>query len=77
MRSPHILVVEDDREIRAMVSRFLTKNAAGHRDRRCPSMGRALETARIDPIILDIMLPGEDGSASAGACTTSSTPISC
>ena len=26
MRSPHILVVEDDREIRAMVSRFLTKN---------------------------------------------------
>ena len=25
MRTPHILVVEDDREIRTMVSRFLQK----------------------------------------------------
>jgi len=77
MRSPHILVVEDDREIRTMVSRFLTKNGcrttmAGD----APSMGRALETARIDLIILDIMLPGEDGlSICRRLRTTSSTPI--
>ncbi|MEA2812745.1 MAG: two-component system, OmpR family, response regulator, partial [Rhodospirillaceae bacterium] len=59
MRSPHILVVEDDREIRAMVSRFLTKNGCRVTETGdAPSMGRALETARIDLIVLDIMLPG-------------------
>src|SRR5260370_39271364 len=62
MRSPHILVVEDDREIRAMVSRFLTKNGCRVTETGdAPSMGRALETARLDLIVLDIMLPGNDG----------------
>ena len=62
MRSPHILVVEDDREIRAMVSRFLTKNGCRVTAANdAPSMGRALETANIDLVVLDIMLPGEDG----------------
>jgi two-component system, OmpR family, response regulator len=77
MRSPHILVVEDDREIRAMVSRFLTKNGCRVTETGdAPSMGRALETARIDLIVLDIMLPGEDGlSICRRLRTTSSTPI--
>jgi len=62
MHGPHILIVEDDPEIRTMVSRFLTKNgcritAASD----AQSMGRAIAAARIDLIILDIMLPGEDG----------------
>lgn len=61
-RSPHILIVEDDREIRSMVSRFLQKHglrvsaADGAR-----AMDRILETARIDLVVLDLMLPGEDG----------------
>ena len=62
VRSPHILVVEDDREIRTMVSRFLSKNGCRvtvAEDAR--SMDRALGTARIDLVVLDIMLPGEDG----------------
>jgi hypothetical protein len=47
MRSPHILVVEDDREIRAMVSRFLTKNGCRVTETGdAPSMGRA-RAARI------------------------------
>src|SRR5258707_2105217 len=77
MRSPHILVVEDDREIRTMVSRFLIKNGcrvtpAGD----APAMDRALATARIDLVVLDIMLPGEDGlSICRRLRTTSSTPI--
>ena len=77
MRSPHILVVEDDREIRAMVSRFLTKNGCRVTEAGdAPSMGRALETARIDLIVLDIMLPGEDGlSICRRLRATSSTPI--
>jgi two-component system, OmpR family, response regulator len=77
MRSPHILVVEDDREIRAMVSRFLTKNGCRVTETGdAASMGRALETARIDLIVLDIMLPGEDGlSICRRLRATSSTPI--
>jgi len=77
MRSSHILVVEDDREIRTMVSRFLTKNGCRVTPTGdAPSMDRALTTARIDLIVLDIMLPGEDGlSICRRLRTTSSTPI--
>jgi two-component system, OmpR family, response regulator len=61
-RSPHILLVEDDREIRDLVSRFLVQN--GYRvsataDGR--GMDRILGSSRIDLAVLDIMLPGEDG----------------
>jgi two-component system OmpR family response regulator len=61
-RSPHILVIEDDREIRTMISRFLQKQ--GYRVTLCEdarTMDRALGSANIDLILLDIMLPGEDG----------------
>lgn len=60
--TPHILVVEDDREISALVARYLRANecrvsVAG--DGR--EMDRALADARVDLIVLDLMLPGEDG----------------
>lgn len=60
--TPHILVVEDDREISALVARYLRGNEcrvtlAG--DGR--EMDKALSEARIDLIVLDLMLPGEDG----------------
>lgn len=77
MHSPHILIVEDDPEIRTMVSRFLTKNgcritATGD----AQSMSRAIGAARIDLVILDIMLPGEDGlSICRRLRSTSSVPI--
>ncbi len=77
MHNPHILIVEDDHEIRTMVSRFLLKSgcrvtAASEGQ----SMRRALETAKIDLIVLDIMLPGEDGlSICRRLRTTSSMPI--
>ena len=59
---PHILVVEDDREISALVARYLRGNdcrvslAADGRE-----MDRVLGEARIDLVVLDLMLPGEDG----------------
>ena len=62
--SPHILVVDDDREIRDLLSRFLRKHgvrvtaAAGGREMR-----KAMEAGRFDLIVLDLMLPGEDGLA--------------
>src|SRR5215472_9117918 len=60
--SPHILVVDDDRELRGLLSRFLTSN--GFRvsvAQDAAAMTQAMSAARIDLIILDIMMPGEDG----------------
>lgn len=62
MPAPHVLVVEDDREISRLVTRYLRSNdfrvsVAG--DGR--EMERALDSSRIDLIVLDLMLPGEDG----------------
>lgn len=59
---PHILVVDDDREIRDLLARFLRRHgfrvtaAADGRE-----MFEALATGRIQLIVLDLMLPGEDG----------------
>jgi two-component system, OmpR family, response regulator len=61
-RSLHILVVDDDREIRGLLTKFLTANGF----RVTPAadgqaMAQAMKVGRFDLIILDIMLPGEDG----------------
>jgi two-component system OmpR family response regulator len=62
--SPHILVVEDDREIANLVVRYLRANdcrvsqAANGRE-----MDLHLAEGRFDLIVLDLMLPGEDGLA--------------
>ena len=59
---PHILVVDDHREIRDLVSRALLKDgfrATAVGDGK--AMRRALADAHIDLILLDLMLPGEDG----------------
>jgi two-component system OmpR family response regulator len=61
---PHILIVEDDREIRTLVARYLSANdckVSQARDGR--EMDRILNDSQVDLIILDLMLPGEDGLA--------------
>ena len=61
-RPPHILVVDDDREIRDLVSHFLEKHGyavESVRDGR--EMNVALAKNDVDLVILDIMLPGKDG----------------
>ncbi|MEZ5839264.1 MAG: response regulator [Hyphomicrobiales bacterium] len=73
MTTPHILLVEDDPEIATLVARYLSSNdmrvsRAG--DGR--EMDRVLRDARIDLIILDIMLPGEDGLSICRRLRTSS-----
>ena len=60
--SPNILVVEDDRETRALIAKYLRGNACNvttATDGR--EMTRALAEHRVDLVILDVMLPGEDG----------------
>lgn len=59
---PHVLVVDDDREIRSLLSDYLEKN--GFRTSSAADgkeMRRVLERALVDLIVLDVMLPGEDG----------------
>jgi two-component system OmpR family response regulator len=61
-RAPSVLIVDDDREIRRLVSRFLAENgmrATAVAD--AAEAGRALEGGDFDLVVLDVMLPGEDG----------------
>jgi len=61
-REPNILVVDDDREIRTMLSDYLDKNGL-----TATAVGdgaatrRALREADYDLIVLDLMLPHESG----------------
>jgi two-component system OmpR family response regulator len=57
-----ILIVEDDREISALVARYLSQNGMRStvaRDGR--EMDRAFREHRFDLVVLDLNLPGEDG----------------
>ena len=58
----HILIVDDDAEIRNLLGKYLLKNGlrvTTVADGR--AMWQALDAGRIDLIVLDLMLPGEDG----------------
>ena len=62
--SLHILIVDDDPELRDLLGRFLTKH--GYRVSEAAdgqAMRKALADWRIDLIVLDLMLPGDDGLA--------------
>ena len=61
-QSPHILVVDDHRDIRETLARYLEKNglrvsvADGGE-----AMRRVMKSAAVDLVVLDIMMPGDDG----------------
>jgi two-component system phosphate regulon response regulator OmpR len=60
--APHLLVVDDDRRIRLLLSRFLL--AEGYRVTTAQSAAEArlkLEALHFDLLILDVMMPGETG----------------
>lgn len=61
---PHILVVDDDQELRNLLSRFLRKHGlrvdvAANGE----AMRRVLGVTNIDLVVLDRVMPGEDGLA--------------
>jgi two-component system OmpR family response regulator len=61
---PEILIVDDDREVRDLLGRFLSNS--GFRTvtaKDGKEMRRAVADRRLDLIVLDLMLPGEDGLA--------------
>jgi two-component system OmpR family response regulator len=58
----HLLVVDDDAELRALLREYLQRN--GYRVTVVPdgkSMWAALDGTKPDLIVLDLMLPGDDG----------------
>src|SRR5579863_6864787 len=60
--SDHILVLHEDAEIRSLLTQYLVRE--GYRVTAVPdgrSMDEALEDNRFDLVVLDLMLPGEDG----------------
>ena len=59
---PHILIVDDDREIRELLTRFLERQGfriSGVRDAR--EARRVWPNGHFQLIVLDLMLPGESG----------------
>ena len=75
--APHLLVVDDDRRIRELLSRFLMSE--GYRVTTVESAAEArakLEGLSFDLLILDVMMPGETGFEFARKLrTSSSVPI--
>ncbi|MDE2790239.1 MAG: response regulator [Paracoccaceae bacterium] len=60
--SPHILVVDDHREIREPLARYLGRNGLRVTvAENAAAARRALRAAAVDLVVLDIMMPGEDG----------------
>ncbi|RTL65258.1 MAG: response regulator [Hyphomicrobiales bacterium] len=63
-RAPHILIADDDQQIRTGLARFLS--GQGMRVTQAANGGevfRTFDVANIDLLILDVMMPGEDGFA--------------
>ncbi|ALU88577.1 response regulator [Herbaspirillum rubrisubalbicans] len=73
----HILVVDDDRDIRTLLAEYLDSN--GLRTLTATNgneMRRVLEESRVDLIVLDLTLPGEDGlTICRNLRATSSVPV--
>jgi len=74
---PHILLVDDERDIRDPLASYLAKN--GLRVTKAENAAAArqiLSVHAIDLVLLDIMMPGEDGiSLAAYIRATSSIPV--
>ena len=75
--APHVLVVDDDRRLRNLVASFLGRN--GYRVTAVASAAEArtrLESLAFEILVLDVMMPGEDGLAFAESLReTSDIPI--
>jgi two-component system phosphate regulon response regulator OmpR len=75
--APHLLVVDDDRRIRDLLSRFLSGEGYRVTTAETAADARAkLKSLSFDLLILDVMMPGESGFDLAQAIRgSSSVPI--
>ena len=74
---PHLLVVDDDERIRSLLKKFLMRNGfLVSTARDAAHARRVLAGVEFDLIVLDVMMPGEDGMALTRALReTLQTPI--
>ncbi len=75
--TPHLLIVDDSADIREPLAKYLVKKgmrvttANGGQEMR-----RAMKTSAIDLVVLDVMMPGEDGlSLCRTIRETTDTPV--
>lgn len=74
-RTPHVLVVDDHREIRDAVTRYLEKNGMrASAAKNTAEMDAHLKAGRFDLVVLDVMMPGEDGLTAARRLAASGGP---
>ncbi|TVQ56272.1 MAG: response regulator [Rhodobacteraceae bacterium] len=74
---PHVLVVDDDARIRALLNRYLSRN--GHRVTEAQDAAQArrlIASLSFDVMVVDVMMPGEDGlSFTRAVRPTVDTPV--
>ncbi|WP_238319311.1 response regulator [Parvularcula oceani] len=59
---PHVLVVDDDDGIRRLLARYLRENGlAVSVARNAEEADRVMDALSFDALVLDVMMPGEDG----------------
>ncbi|MBI1493219.1 response regulator [Halocynthiibacter styelae] len=72
---PHILVVDDHREIRDAVTRYLQRNGMrASAAANTTEMDKHLNHGRFDLVVLDVMMPGEDGLSAARRLSAAGGP---
>lgn len=75
--TPHILIVDDHEEIRTLLAKYLRKHS--YRVTTADgggAMKRVMQDSAIDLLVLDIMMPGEDGLSLCRSLRASSdTPV--
>ncbi len=74
---PHLLVVDDDERLRALLQRYLSSNGYRVTAAAGAAVARALmKSIEFDLLILDVMMPGESGlDLTKSVRTESSIPI--
>ena len=74
----HILVVDDDEEITALLTQYLTRfGYATYAACDGDSMRAQLAAQPIDLVVLDVMLPGVESGWPRSCARTRSCPSSC
>ena len=75
-QAPHILIVDDDRRIRELLTLYLSQN--GYRVTATGSAGdarRKMEGLAFDLLVLDVMMPGESGVSLARALRAADSDV--